>query len=125
MAPKSAPSSLFTLAKKGEASPTPINDTPAPDSSMVTVEHAEALEVAPAVVKPAGQGRAVRAAPARQVAAAAPAAPLQGVKSLTVKLDAERYNDLVTVGFYTRRSNQEMMVEAFDLWIAKNRVVQG
>jgi hypothetical protein len=38
-------------------------------------------------------------------------------KSISVKLDPKRYDILKHIGLKQRKTNQKIMVEAFDLWL--------
>lgn len=92
-------------------------------SAAETPQPAAEQKLAPTVVQ-----TPVQQAPQTVVAPSVPAALPKYVpadlsqvptKALTVKVDLERYRNLKTAGLDLGRSNQDIMVEALDMWLAK------
>ncbi len=91
------------IARKGEAAPTvPLT---APDENTQAV----ALANVPTL-----------AAPAAPLLVASPPTPrgTAGTIAVTVRLDPERYERLKIYGAKGRRTNQDIMVEALDAYLA-------
>ena len=76
-------------------------------------------EAAP-TVPPTVHSEAAHAAALASVQTAAPAAPrgAAGTIAVTVRLDPERYERLKIHGAKTRRTNQDILVEALDAYFA-------
>lgn len=95
---KTASLTAGLVAKKGAAMPTLSKDKPAPSNVVV------------------GTGSSSSKDSASKKA-------FDYYKSLTVKLDRERYERLKSVGVQLDKKSQEIFVEALDLWLdGKNRI---
>ena len=68
---------------------------------------------------PANAMASVVTAPAVSHEAEAAAVTKDYYKSLTVKLDRDRYQSLKSVGVKLDKKSQEIFVEALDLWLKK------
>lgn len=86
----------------------------ATETLQPTAEQKLAPTVAQTPAQPA-QERAVPVALPKYVPADLTQVP---TKALTVKVDLDRYRQLKTAGLDLNRSNQDIMVEALDLWLA-------
>ena len=68
---------------------------------------------------PANATSAVVSAPVASLDAETPNIAKDYYKSLTVKLDRDRYESLKSVGVKLDKKSQEIFVEALDLWLKK------
>lgn len=92
------------IARKGEAAPAGLPQTPGADRPAATAAHPAAPE---ASSLPSG-------AHPPELNGPGPARGLHGTIAVTVRLDPRRYERLKVYGARFRRTNQEILVEALD-----------